>query len=121
MSCELPTVYGCDKPKARKAHRCCDCRGSINVGETYHRHHGIWDGRASTFKVCADCEALRAEVDKGERDPESCTAFGELGQSIIDSWEPQLFVRYMGIKRKRGAVIAPCMAELEMEMQKLVQ
>ncbi len=114
--CELPSVYGCDRPTARKDHKCCECRGTILAGEKYHKHHGIWDGSASTFKVCEDCESLRAEVDKDERDPEWLTAFGNLYESVFESREISLIKRYLDIKRKRGSTIQPWMTERDAEM-----
>ncbi len=111
--CEMPSVYQCDWPTARKEHTCCECHGKIAAGEKYHKHHGIWDGEADTFKVCDDCEALRAEVDKNEKDPEFKTAFGELYESVFETHYLPLVKRFMDIKRKRGAAIQPWMVERE--------
>lgn len=111
--CEMPTVYGCDHPKARKEHTCYECRGKISIGETYHKHHGIWDGEADTFKVCNDCEVLRAVCDKDEPDPEFRTAFGQLCESVFESGGADLIRSYLGIKRKRGAAIQPWMLKRE--------
>lgn len=64
---EIPSAYGCEWRKARKQHKCCECLGVIGKSEHYHYHHGVWDGQGSSFKVCADCEALRKEMDKNSR------------------------------------------------------
>ena len=63
--CETPEVYVHERPKARKKHTCCECRGVIQPGELYHRHRGVWDGRGCSFRVCNDCEAIRKEMDEG--------------------------------------------------------
>ena len=113
--CDLPSVYRCDRPTARKDHKCCECLGTILAGEKYHKHHGIWDGSAATYKVCEDCESLRSEMDKGESDPEWITAFGNLYESVFNSCVTSLIKRYLEIKRKRGATIQPWMADCEAE------
>lgn len=118
--CEMPQVYGCDKPKARKEHRCYECRGAIAIGEVYHKHHGIWEGEASTFKVCADCEAMRFEVDNGTVNPDCITAFGELYESVFESDDAALIKRFMDIMRKRGAKIRPWMIEREKEAMEAI-
>lgn len=59
---EFPTAYRMVKRTARKEHRCCECQGVIQSGETYIYHSGVWDGLAASFKVCQECEALRNQV-----------------------------------------------------------
>lgn len=115
--CEMPSVYGVDHPKARKAHKCCECRGTIPAGEQYNKHHGIWDGSADTFKVCVDCDALRDDIDKNVRDPEEKTAFGYLSESVFEG-NPDFVKRFLDIKRKRGAEIRDWMLEHEKEALK---
>jgi hypothetical protein len=84
MSCEMPTVYIYDTPIARKEHKCCECRGIINKGEKYNKHHGIWDGEGSTFKVCSDCEELRAQMNHGLPSDE-CVYFGGVVEHAFES------------------------------------
>ena len=107
----MPDVYRIEKPKARKEHKCYECRGVIAVGEAYCLHSGIWDGKASRFKVCSDCEALRCEVDKDEREPEFYTPFGSLYESIFERRNPDEMRRYVALKEKRGAQIPDWMIE----------
>jgi|694.fasta_scaffold38965_5 hypothetical protein len=108
----MPGCYGHEQRKARKTHKCCECDGIIQVGEPYHYHHGIWDGEASDFKVCLDCEVLRHEYD-ADSHPDECTAFGELSETVAGcgAHEKELFVRFVEIKRKRGASVSDWMAE----------
>ena len=101
---EMPSCYGNEERKARKAHKCCECHGTIQPGEKYHFHHGVWDGEAHDYKVCVDCEALRAECDL-DREPEECTPFERLSEAVsaMRSHAPELYERYVKIGRRRGA------------------
>lgn len=53
-----PSVYNESEPKAKKEHRCSECRRTIEVGEQYLRIEGCWDGVWSTSKVCRHCSAM---------------------------------------------------------------
>lgn len=103
--CEMPQVYGCEMPVARKDHRCCECDGVIKKGEKYHRHHGIWEGEANTYKVCLECELIRGEVDKNIGDPTECTGFGELIETVAEIRDTNLLHRYVQNAMGRGAAI----------------
>jgi hypothetical protein len=85
---------------------CCECHGTIRQGETYHYHHGVWDGEARGYKVCSDCETLREECDRDARHDE-LTPFEGLVNSVDGMWPnaPELFVRFVEIKRRRGATV----------------
>lgn len=61
---EMPKFFVTLKPKARKEHKCCECRGMIPRGEIYFRYKGLWDGCIQTFIRCADCQAMADEMDK---------------------------------------------------------
>lgn len=50
--------------KARKDHRCSECRRAIMAGETYEEHSGKWDGGMETFRWCAHCAAAREILDR---------------------------------------------------------
>ena len=110
--CEMPSCYGREKRKARKAHKCCECHGTIQPGETYQYHHGVWDNRALSFKVCDDCEALRVECDRDARSDES-TPFEGLYDSVENWWgdRSELLVQFVKIMRKRGSVVPPQIAK----------
>ena len=112
MMNEMPSCYGCDQRKARKAHRCCECHGTIQPGETYHYHHGVWEGVGASYKVCADCEALRAECDSDAKHGEG-TAFCELFEAVtaMRASDGGPLTRLAAIMRKRVAVVPRWMAE----------
>lgn len=107
----MSDCYVHDMRKARKLHRCCECHGSISPGETYHSHHGIWEGEAYTCKVCPDCETLRSECDRGAPHGER-TPFEGLHDAVDELWgsSPELLVQFVAIKRRRGAAVPMWMA-----------
>lgn len=52
-------MYAVEVRKAKKAHKCSECRGVIGAGETYEHARGVWDGEPGTYKTCKDCADLR--------------------------------------------------------------
>jgi hypothetical protein len=112
---EMPSCYRKDTPKARINHICCECRGVIQKGETYTYHHGVWDGRGASFKMCVDCDELRVEVDR-DCDVEDGSAFGDLYESVFNGRDSSVIAKFLAIKRKRGATIKPWMIEREAEI-----
>jgi hypothetical protein len=113
MCIEMPQVYGCELRKARKTHKCCECRGAIQAGEKYHYHHGVWDGRAESFKVCVECESLRVEADSEITDAEDRTPFGGLCETMGEMRGNDLALtrRYIEIALRRGAVVPEWLAD----------
>ena len=51
-------------PRARKEHRCGECRKTIVKGEVYLREVNIHDGQVMTDKTCQDCVSIRNEFFK---------------------------------------------------------
>lgn len=76
-----PSVMWESKPKAKKRHKCCECRGWIEPGETYWRVRGVWDGDARTFSMCPDCDALLSWANRMEC---FCWSFGNMHGDLID-------------------------------------
>lgn len=89
--------YHTQYPTARKPHRCCECRGTIQPGERYERVSGKSDGDVWTVKSCGRC----AEI----RDAFVCGAwvFGELWEHIEEYMFP--------VWKERGPW--DCLAELQ--------
>lgn len=106
----MPACYVCDKPVARKPHKCSECRGQISKGEVYFNHHGIWDGEPERFKVCQDCETLRGELNK-DRDWDDRVAFGYICEDITEGDLIDELRKFVAIKEKRGAEVKPWMKE----------
>lgn len=59
---EMPTVHNVSTPTAKKAHKCEECRSTIQPGDKYERSEGLWDGEWQTFKTCKRCLDLREFV-----------------------------------------------------------
>jgi len=74
--CELPQLYVCTEPKARKAHKCVECRAPIEPGEKYLRVGMKVEGEMSAYKqhlLCAQaCEFYRDNIG------DECLYYGEL-------------------------------------------
>ena len=104
---ELAKCWTREIRKARKAHKCCECRGEIKPGELYEYFSGIWD-YPETFKTCLECAELRADADKGQPWDEK-TPFTCLGETVFESREPDLMRRYIETKDKRGAQVSDWM------------
>lgn len=60
---EPPEFYHLDTRRARKLHRCTECRRAIQPGETHERVRAKWDGLSiENLRACCRCLALRACV-----------------------------------------------------------
>jgi len=106
--CELPTAYSESKPKARKSHRCCECRGTISPGECYQVFNGCWDGRWDVFKTCEDCNKLRIEIHAYSRNHDEGIVFGKLYEVIFESRNnSEWVISYMQTRSKRNAPLSP--------------
>jgi hypothetical protein len=119
--CEMPSVYQCDRPKARKEHKCYECRGVIRIGEHYRKHHGIWAGEPGDYKVCDQCEDLRVLVDAGVAHSEDRTALGQLYESVFESRDLHWIRAYLSNARARSAVIPEWQTKRESELLANVQ
>ena len=68
-SCEIDVDIGGDSPdffnsnivKAKKTHKCTECKREIPKGEEYEKVSGKWGGGIDVFKTCKDCLSLRNE------------------------------------------------------------
>lgn len=103
---ESPTVYCEEDVKARKQHRCCECRGFIQPGEIYHRHSGLWDGEWNTFKVCLDCDAIMHEInEEGKKVHEEPVSFEGLFDCVVQYYNKNYLLRFVAICDKRGGKV----------------
>ena len=66
MEGEPPTIFWESSPKARKQHKCCECRGYIDIGEHYRLFDCVWGGKFCSHKTCSDCYQLRIDLDAVE-------------------------------------------------------
>ena len=79
---ERPEAFNQNTRKARKLHRCGECRGPIRSGDSYEYVSGIWEGDFCTFKTCLQCVELRKWAAK-EFKP-FCWQFTMLHQNVLD-------------------------------------
>lgn len=86
-----PELYSEKMVKARKSHKCCECRNLIHKGETYQLAKGLWDGSFSAYRTCAACATIRADYIEKSGADDIC--FGELKESVS-----QAFYKGFGIK-----------------------
>ena len=62
---EIADIYEIKKTKARKRHECIACRNPIPIGDEYHTHSSLFDGRWTKEKICDPCEAKRCKINEG--------------------------------------------------------
>ena len=53
---ESADVYSTKRVRARKQHKCSECKEVIEPGETYKRDSYLMDGSWSHLKICEYCE-----------------------------------------------------------------
>lgn len=74
-------------PRARKNHHCSLCHRLIGAGETYTRQVSVSDGRIWTFRECAHCARLDAEIGLAWlEDPYGGEGYTE---ETVLNWEPE--------------------------------
>jgi hypothetical protein len=73
-------------PKARKEHRCVECRRLVPKGEQYQKWVMKFDGDLSCDKTCSECAEIRQVFSCGEMQPQ----FGQLWQEMHDNAFPYL-------------------------------
>ncbi len=61
--------YSSKEVKARKPHKCLECKQIIQVGELYQRASGKFDGRVFADKTCLPCAEIRSAYSCGEVEP----------------------------------------------------
>jgi len=106
-----PKFYREKVVRARKQHRCTECRGPILVGEVYFRRTGKW-ADVKTYRECALCMELRAWATISVP-CFCCNIFGELHERVREMVHdvapkvPGVFMEYgrrmVAIRRRRGA------------------
>ena len=95
-------AYSVQPRKARKAHRCCECRGFILPGEVYQYHHGIGEDGPCQFKMCNECHDLMLQLTS--TDPDEAIPFTGLGEAICESQDRKDFEVYLNICFRRQSV-----------------
>ena len=52
----IPEFFNEIQRKAKKEHKCGECRRTISPKEKYISISGKWDGEVNTHKICSHCE-----------------------------------------------------------------
>ncbi|MHC1701464.1 MAG: hypothetical protein AB9900_10855 [Humidesulfovibrio sp.] len=71
-----PEFFEERKHKARKAHKCSDCRNTIQPGEVYTLIACKYDGVFEAFKMCQGCEQVRGMF--------TCAPVGDLKRAVFE-------------------------------------
>jgi hypothetical protein len=84
--------------KARKDHKCCECRRIIKAGETYEYFSGLWrDSGFGDFKTCSHCLAAKDLCRVWDKD--ACICFEGLADYL---WEYRGDLAYHVYKSHKG-------------------
>jgi len=76
--------YDVTYPKARKPHRCVECRVHIAPGTRYSRHTQKWEGEVSSTTFCVDCDAWSKALLAAQHEACGCAGwlYGEMWSTI---------------------------------------
>lgn len=110
---------GTVRRKARKPHKCCECRRPIAAGERYVELSGLWrEGGFATFRWCAHCDAGQV-IAAARVGDEACWCLGTMWRDFRDAINHDYGVRDMtlcrlivGAKRKWTVRRGPRKGEL---------
>ena len=77
----FPEFQTVETRKARKDHKCCECRQVIQKGQRYEAFTCKFDGAVETTKTCEACADIRHAYSCGEATP----AFGDMWNAFHDT------------------------------------
>ncbi len=102
-NCDRPEFCCTSMVKARKPHKCGDCRRVIQPGEQYERVFGKWDGQTDSHKTCTHC----VEASKWLTRECGGYVFGGIREDLREHWGEEKHYRtrelaklIWGMKRK---------------------
>ena len=85
---DIPQCFSTKVRKAKKTHKCCECRQQINPGDEYRYSSGIWDGEPQSFKQCLTCAEIFDVAldinDEYNNFPDEGPSFGNLSDFVIN-------------------------------------
>lgn len=109
---------------ARKAHQCCECRRTIQAGETYHLFVGVWEREIDRFKTCQHCrvacEWLQAECHGYlfERAEEDIREHCQEGQYAMDLFRVAVGMKKQWTKKNGELMALPTMPKTSFDLRK---
>lgn len=62
---ESPSFFSDKIVKAKKEHRCSECKEAIPIKTQYEYASGCWDGDFQVYKTCMSCVEIRAHFACG--------------------------------------------------------
>lgn len=80
---EQPTFFSVSARRAKKPHKCSECRRTITKGEPYEYVAGLWDGDFNQYKTCSICLELRAYMFA--HIPCFCSSYGYLQSDALET------------------------------------
>jgi hypothetical protein len=94
-----------EERKARKQHKCIECRGVIPVGEAYHYYSGAWEGKGFSVKRCNDCDSIyHRYVSESNCMDDERPAFSELSRNLFESDLMALQAEYCENQERRKGI-----------------
>jgi hypothetical protein len=98
---DAPAVYEEVTRRARKQHRCGECRGLIKPGERYEEIRCLWEGQWSAHKTCVTCSVIGRTLL-------GCYGFGGLAKCLSEDFDfsdrvnsRDARIAYAGMLRRR--------------------
>ena len=86
--CEMPDVYDEARKKARKNHKCCECKKEIKKGDSYIYIHGLWNDKWDSYHMCEECEEVKDYIYKkyySDYGSDGMPAIGEVHEWIKET------------------------------------
>lgn len=80
-----PEFFCVTMPKARREHRCCECRRLIPTGEVYVRSSGKWDSGVQAFRRHLACAELVEFIEEVVCGGHGYVYFGGLQEEIHEA------------------------------------
>lgn len=79
-----PPDFFCERiVRARKEHKCCECKDTIAPGQWYEIASGKWDGDFNAYKTCSFCARMRiALVNLPPSDPSDRFSYRPFDEGI---------------------------------------
>ena len=87
--------------KARKKHKCCECKGTIEKGDIYEHVFGKWDGLTEVYNTCMHCLAARSFYESVNC---GCYTYGTLFVDLLDYARESIASDGSGFKALRFVV-----------------
>jgi hypothetical protein len=114
MTCDLPEFSREAVRKARKHHRCTECRGSIPAGHRYQLYTGKWGGEMGVYRFHLTCWKIREaytvhETSVTGRAHDEIAPFGDLIEYVREDaseagdfplyWPPGVYIGTAALAR----------------------